>query len=123
MTWITLTAPARIRGPMTRGTDWRIRAERQTWVADQIAAGHSYAAIAKALGVSAPVVRQVVRQPRITNPRCKADRGQVHGATERPAGAASASGRPDECQDDEAPATRGHSVSCEDAPVTVSWDE
>ena len=48
---MTLTAPAHLRGRMTRYTPQEIRDERMAWVAASYAAGHSQGEIADALGI------------------------------------------------------------------------
>ena len=47
-----LTAPAHLRGRMTRYTPKDLRDERMAWVAASYAAGHSQGDIAEALNIS-----------------------------------------------------------------------
>lgn len=63
-----MTAPAHLRGRMSVGTDWRIRAERHRWIVAQRDAGISCAHIGAALGISAGAVSDMSMRPEPTNP-------------------------------------------------------
>ena len=66
---VVLNAPEHLTGRMTRGTPWQYRAERQAWIASQVNAGHSFATIGFALGLTRTAACIAHNKPPIRNPR------------------------------------------------------
>lgn len=67
-----MTAPEILRGPMDRGTPWRLRMERYQWVATQREAGATWRQIGAALGISHVAAHHIVDRSAPRNPRGQA---------------------------------------------------
>ena len=67
-----MTAPEILRGPMDRGTPWRLRMERYQWVVASRDAGATWREIGGALGISHVAAYLLTARPAPRHPRGQA---------------------------------------------------
>ena len=67
-----MTAPEILRGPMDRGTPWRLRMERYQWVVATREAGATWRQIGAALGISHVAAYLITARHAQRNPRVQA---------------------------------------------------
>ena len=67
-----MNAPEILRGPMDRGTPWRLRLERYQWVIASRKAGATWREIGAALGISHVAAYLITARHAQRNPRVQA---------------------------------------------------
>ena len=67
-----MNAPEILRGPMDRGTPWRLRMERYQWVIASRKAGATWREIGAALGISHVAAYLITARHAQRNPRVQA---------------------------------------------------